>query len=880
MKKLGLPALLLVTALTTSPARAQVTVLLHVPPPGQLNVERLWWVDLDNRTRETYRDVWLHGEVHEATRGPVYRANSNKFDLPPGRMTLRYRDIQVRDQWHAPGYEVFVLRSGQLPAGEYEFYVWLEPDLGGDTVRFTVEDPTRPRLVSPRRGDSLQLEPVFSWTRPRNWTGPITYELRLVEVLPGQSEEEALRANRPWFLKRGLRTTMLRYPVAARKLDLGRRYAWQVKAEFGRGVQPKVSEQWGFSKLKIGPMIPVLGPLSVERTVTRVSNWFQVKLTIKNIGSAALGHIVVTDSHRYFQCLDDAWKSMLPPPGGWQPGQMMVMPGPADNTVRSSSGGFRNTITIDLGGYVLGPNRSLTVRYSVLPLLTFSLQGPAHTIGEGLRIAYESGGDQHVRTFNHKAVNPVPGLVDAWQAADYMILACPSRVAGTQSAADDLLVRTGELARQREGALCYLTGSSTTAPVVRNVINAFGTMLKSGWQNGYLLIVGEDDVIPTWSKPAGTNPDIPAIDLSDFDYADPDDDLVPERRVGRLLGRNATELRQSLQHSLDYRAEGIGWQTNSPVAVFVSGPEPGKWLFVKDMHEGRSNMSSRWGNNTVELHTDFITTRYRVIRHALYALSQSGGVGWGSAADTLGNYSYKQLACWLLSLQTVPGGGTKLDQLYPPKSGDDQFPDANGVWRRLATNFGETGYAAAKSFAEETMLAARNGVWYGTYLYYSPESSADPPAQIFQNFDWATVAKDVIVWVGHSWANVWGDVFAGWEVQNLHIATHPVVIAFGCHCGDYDDINAVAREMLRQYVAVYVGASESMYPFGDHMLADEWWSAWTPGMSIGEGLQRLKTWNIQAAPGNPNNSSLGLPWMTYFVRVMNLYGCPKVGGVQ
>jgi hypothetical protein len=70
-----------------------------------------------------------------------------------------------------------------------------------------------------------------------------------------------------------------------------------------------------------------------------------------------------------------------------------------------------------------------------------------------------------------------------------------------------------------------------------------------------------------------------------------------------------------------------------------------------------------------------------------------------------------------------------------------------------------------------------------------------------------------------------------------------------------------------------------MYGFGDHMLATEWWHAWSPGMSIGEGLQRLKLWNVQAAPQHGGGEILGVPWITYFVRIMNLYGDPKVGGM-
>ena len=675
MRKYGLYFLIVAILVPAAALSAgPVLVRLHMPPPGQLNLEQLWWVDLNNTTSDTFHDVWLHGEVREARRGLVYRANTDKFDLGPGRKTVRYRDIRVKDQWHARGYEAFVLRAGRIPAGVYTYSVTLEPELGGDTGHVTVQNPTPPRLVTPRDGDTLSIGlPNMTWTRVGNYRGRVSYELVVVELRPGQTKERAVRANPPWFNRRGIPATLFRYPVGGRRLQPKKRFAWQVKVYLDGKLKPELSSEVSEFVLSPkkwpGPMLN--GPIAVKREVTRYNNWFSVKLTLTNTGTAALGNIVVTDSHKYFQCMDDAWKQMEPPPGGWPSGGMMVMPGPAETSIRSASGGFYSTIEADLGGYVLAPGRSLTVQYSVLPLLTFSFGGTGHTVGTGLKLTYEMGGSQHARSYPFLAKTPVPGLADAWKAADYMILTCPSRVGGSHAAVDNLLVKMAELAKKREGALCYLTGSPTTAAIVRNITNAFGTMLRSNWQNGYLLIVGEDDVIPTWSKPAGSNPDIPAIDLSDFDYADPNDDLVPERRVGRMLGRNATELKSGIQNALDYRKEGIGWSGNKPVTIFVSGPEPGKWLFVKDMATARDTMTHIWGNNGGELHTDYITTRCRNVKHAIYALSTSGGVGWGGKADTLGVYSYKQLACWLLSLQTVPGGGTKLDQLYPPKSGDD-----------------------------------------------------------------------------------------------------------------------------------------------------------------------------------------------------------------
>ncbi|MGQ9707705.1 MAG: hypothetical protein ACUVUR_02375 [bacterium] len=53
---------------------APVEVRLHQPPPGRYAAENLWWVEIDNLTQNTYT-CYLHGEIWEATKGLVFKAN-------------------------------------------------------------------------------------------------------------------------------------------------------------------------------------------------------------------------------------------------------------------------------------------------------------------------------------------------------------------------------------------------------------------------------------------------------------------------------------------------------------------------------------------------------------------------------------------------------------------------------------------------------------------------------------------------------------------------------------------------------------------------------------------------------------------------------------
>ncbi len=231
-------------ALTAAPYIQQVSI----PPPGQYNVERLWDATLNNPDTTRY-EVWLEGTIIEGSKGQVFWAKTKKFQLPPGTKVIRYADIQsigVAEQTNAPGYKEFAARTGGLPEGNYTFTVKLMPDFGAKSVKFSVKPMAPPRLISPRDGEVIRTPyPQFRWTGPTPAVPGVTYELRIVEVLPGQSKFEAMATVSPWLDARGIRSTSLTYPRSARPLAARKKYAWQVKAVSGRAVMG-ASDIWEF----------------------------------------------------------------------------------------------------------------------------------------------------------------------------------------------------------------------------------------------------------------------------------------------------------------------------------------------------------------------------------------------------------------------------------------------------------------------------------------------------------------------------------------------------------------------------------------------------------------------------------------------------------
>ncbi len=240
MRSLSMAA---VIAATLFPAvmLAYPTVRLKVPPPGRYGIEDLWKATV---TSDTVCDAWFEGFVFEASRGQVFWAKTKPFPLPKGTRLYQYRDVKIDKTETVSGYEVFVTRSGQLPAGTYRFVLILRPFGVGDSNEFDAEPMGPPRLITPRDGDTVrQKYPTFTWTPPAPMpAGGVTYELRLVEIRTGQSAQEALAANPPWFEQKDIRSTSLTYPTSARQLeDLqpGKMYAWQVTAKARDGAESR-----------------------------------------------------------------------------------------------------------------------------------------------------------------------------------------------------------------------------------------------------------------------------------------------------------------------------------------------------------------------------------------------------------------------------------------------------------------------------------------------------------------------------------------------------------------------------------------------------------------------------------------------------------------
>ena len=221
---------------------------IHLPPNPysfhKEDLEKLMWIDIANGEKESV-PVYLHGEIKRDGK-LVARANSNRIEIPPGGKKITRGDItKLTDEWWDPELEKTLIRAPILPEGKYEACVYVYKWGGKELltkccISFESKPVSPPRLIAPKDGATLKEKyPLFQWTPPTPTFPGVTYTLRIVEVPKGMPEsisEEELQLCPTTHEEKDIRRTSFTYPLSARKLEKGKRYAWQVVAMVGGEV--------------------------------------------------------------------------------------------------------------------------------------------------------------------------------------------------------------------------------------------------------------------------------------------------------------------------------------------------------------------------------------------------------------------------------------------------------------------------------------------------------------------------------------------------------------------------------------------------------------------------------------------------------------------
>jgi hypothetical protein len=262
-KRLCIAALCLLCLWSTIANAQQAGLTLHaslVPLPSpylsdwQTNPD-IVRVQLANNSRQiaAYR---LRVEIHGETHGFVASGESPLMQQAPFSQTLilgpemiDWSNIQYNGKLRRQ-----ILQTGRIPEDDYELCVTTIGEGGQELAKsctpFQVQRVEPITLISPADGDSIAAaSPAFVWAPSQStYERQASYQLRLVEVLPGQTPEEAMQSNFLHFESLPLQASFLAPEAGA--FEEGKRYAWQVRQLRGDGElvssDESASEIWSF----------------------------------------------------------------------------------------------------------------------------------------------------------------------------------------------------------------------------------------------------------------------------------------------------------------------------------------------------------------------------------------------------------------------------------------------------------------------------------------------------------------------------------------------------------------------------------------------------------------------------------------------------------
>ncbi|MEM1359309.1 MAG: hypothetical protein AAGF89_13965 [Bacteroidota bacterium] len=238
-----------------SALRGQEVVLTEFSPGfGSISLEDMTMVSVNNPGPTTVRGT-LRATLQDLRGELVAELRSREVVLQAGGQ-LAYASIpwSNRPTYGSSRFARTFSQLGLLAHGEFvlcfKFFDGTGRVLGERCAEKRSSLEMNFSLVYPEdRAEVSETRPILGWEDVARFgirAADLSYHLVLVELQKGQSPAEALERNPALLTQRGLHITSLLYPLNAKQLEVGRTYAWMVRAYVG-GDQLVSSQQWIFS---------------------------------------------------------------------------------------------------------------------------------------------------------------------------------------------------------------------------------------------------------------------------------------------------------------------------------------------------------------------------------------------------------------------------------------------------------------------------------------------------------------------------------------------------------------------------------------------------------------------------------------------------------
>jgi hypothetical protein len=188
-------------------------------------------------------DIYLFATIEKNGRA-IGNARTATFSIALGPLVINSLNADdllspVEGNYATGPDEDYINRTGAVPPGDYKICVTAKrasdnSTMGEQCYNTLVMDLNPPILVMPMNGDVVDVPfPTFIWTPPTPLPPQPTYRLRLAPLLSNQSPVAALGNNTAFHDVDGLLSCLYQYPIAARQMEDGRRYAWQIGVYVG-----------------------------------------------------------------------------------------------------------------------------------------------------------------------------------------------------------------------------------------------------------------------------------------------------------------------------------------------------------------------------------------------------------------------------------------------------------------------------------------------------------------------------------------------------------------------------------------------------------------------------------------------------------------------
>ncbi|HWB93982.1 MAG TPA: hypothetical protein VG605_19140, partial [Puia sp.] len=245
--------LLLSIVLLSVMARAQLSITLQVPPVGVLMKNQLWNMTIINTSNSSITAMLVMTMYDVKTNQPVLSATVSPIILDRGAKQIQAKDLSPILYTYESAGITDRDPNGMLPIGEfrvcYTLNGGLKNTLAAENCIQLAVDPLSPPLLNTPADEAriYTSSPQFTWLPPTpvSMFSDLSYDLILVEVLPGQATADAIQQNVPIYSGGFIRNQYLNYASSYTSLDTGRLYAWRIVA-LNSGQPAAMSDIWTF----------------------------------------------------------------------------------------------------------------------------------------------------------------------------------------------------------------------------------------------------------------------------------------------------------------------------------------------------------------------------------------------------------------------------------------------------------------------------------------------------------------------------------------------------------------------------------------------------------------------------------------------------------